>query len=184
MSGACIQRCIVRNVFFYSTFTNVLYSCHVFNVFDILKFFLERFLHLCQKLGRGITPPPLMRHLALLIDNISMFLCLSSGNQGGLFGENVQERECPDWVESSDWSSTWRTTQDEVAARSEWQRNSAPPCSVHIDLPHAAWCRGNASHLTFLYKLSAVGGGGCIKMHIDTTLKQHTDNLISVNDTV
>ena len=87
MSGACIQRCIVRNVFFYSTFTNVLYSCHVFNVFDILKFFLERFLHLCQKLGRGITPPPLMRHLALLIDNISMFLCLSSGNQGGYSGK-------------------------------------------------------------------------------------------------
>ena len=26
--------------------------------------------------------------------------------------------------------------------------------------------------------------GCCIKMHIDTTPKQHTDNLLSVNDTV
>jgi len=39
---------IMANVF-YSTFLNVFYFCHVFTFFNVLLFFLERFLHLCFK---------------------------------------------------------------------------------------------------------------------------------------
>jgi len=42
MSGICIQRDIIGDVF-YSTFTDVFYSCHVFNVFNVFLFFFNVF---------------------------------------------------------------------------------------------------------------------------------------------
>ena len=42
MSGICIQRDIIGNVF-YSTFTNVFYFRYVFTFFNVFLFFFERF---------------------------------------------------------------------------------------------------------------------------------------------
>ena len=47
MSGVCIKRDIIGNVF-YSTFTNVFYSGHVFSFFDVFLFFLTNATGRCD----------------------------------------------------------------------------------------------------------------------------------------
>jgi len=83
LAEACQAYAASGILYFCNVFLNV--SRHVFNILNVFKFCLERsdFYIYAKNWGRGIKPPPLMRHLAILIDNISMFLRLSNGNHGG-----------------------------------------------------------------------------------------------------
>jgi len=50
---------------FYSTFTNVFYSCHVFYVFNVFYFNLNVFLHLWSKLDAADADGRTTRMMAL-----------------------------------------------------------------------------------------------------------------------